>query len=71
MVAVFTTIANSDYMPTTRDYLTLLNISRLVQAGFIASLGFIKKPLYHWSVVIGLLIVALGSELTFVFKLNF
>jgi hypothetical protein len=71
MVTVFTTMANSDYMPTTRDYLTLINISRLVQSGFIASLGFIKKPLYHWSVVIGLLIIALGSELIFVFKLNF
>ena len=71
LVAVFTTMSNSDYMSITRDSLILINISRLVQSGFIASLGFIKKPLYHWLVVIGLLIAFFGSELTFVFKLEF
>ena len=71
LVAVFTTMSNSDYMSITRDSLILINISRLVQSGFIASLGFIKKPLYHWLVVIGLLTAFFGSELTFVFKLEF
>ena len=71
LVTVLTTTINSDYMSITRDSLILINISRLVQSGFIASLGFIKKPLYHWLVVIGLLIAFFGSELTFIFKLEF
>ena len=70
LVAVFTTMTNLDYMSINRDSLMLINVGRLVQSGFIASLGFIKKPLYHWSVVIGLLIVFFGSELTFVFELK-
>jgi len=71
LVTVFTTTINSDYMPITRDSLMLINISRLLESGFIVSLGFIKKPLYHWLVVIGLLIAFFGSELTFVSKLEF
>lgn len=71
LVVVFTTLTNLDHMSINRDSLMLINVGRLVQSGFIASLGFIKKPLYHWSVVIGLLIVFFGSELTFVFELKF
>ena len=71
LVSVFITITNSDYISITRDSLMLINISRLVQFGLTASLGFIKKPLYHWSVVIGLLINFFVSELTFIFELNF
>lgn len=71
LVAVFTTLSNSEYMSISRDSLRLINISRLVQSGFVASLCFIKKPLYHWLVVIGLVIAFFGSELTFAFKLEF
>ena len=70
-VAVFTTMTNLDYMSINRDSPILINVGRLVQSGFIASLGFIKKPLYHWSVVVGLLIVFFGSELTLVFEMNY
>ena len=71
LVAVFTTMTNLDYMPIKRDSLILINVGRLVESGFIASLGFIKKPVYHWSVVVGLLIVFFDSELKIVFELNF
>jgi len=71
LLSVFTTTTNSEYMPFTRNHLMLINIGRFVVTGITASLGFIKKPLYHWSVVIGLLIINFGSALTFIFRLKF
>jgi hypothetical protein len=71
LLSVFASTTNLEYLPFTRNRLMLINIVRFVIAGFTASLGFIKKPLYHWSVVIGLLIINFVSALAFVFRLKF
>ena len=53
---VITTTGTAESLPITPEYLIVLNIFRVVIAGVVASLGFIKKPSYHWSVLICLFI---------------
>ena len=67
---VITTTVTAKSLPITVEYLIVLNIIRVVLAGVVASLGFIKKPVYHWSVLIGLIIVMFGSTSAIIFELK-
>ena len=49
----------------------LFIIFRLVGAGAVASLAFIKKPAYHWVVLIGLFIAVIETTSAVLFKLKF
>ena len=67
---VIITTISAKSLPITAEYLTALDTLRLVAAGFVASLGFIKKPAYHWSVLIGLFIAIFASTSAIIFELT-
>jgi hypothetical protein len=67
---VITTTATAESLSITPEYLIGLNIFRVIVAGAVTSLGFIKKPAYHWSLLIGLLIVMFGSTSAIIFELE-
>jgi hypothetical protein len=67
---VIITTISAKSLPITAEYITALDTLRLVAAGFVASLGFIKKPAYHWSVLIGLFIAIFASTSAIIFELK-
>lgn len=71
LFGVITTTVTAESLPISGENLIVMNIFRFVVAGVVASLSFIKKPGYHWSVIIGLLIVVLGWMSAIIFELKF
>jgi hypothetical protein len=67
---VITTTVTAESLPITPEHLIELNIFRVVVAGVMASLGFIKKPAYHWSVLIGSFVVMFGWTSAIIFELK-
>lgn len=70
LFSVITTIFTAEFLPFTPEYLIMLNIFRVVFAGFVALLGFIKKPAYHWSVLIGIFIAMFWWTVAIMFELK-
>jgi hypothetical protein len=68
--AVIGSIAKSEYSNISKDSMTLLNSVRLLFAGLLASLGFIKKPAFHWVVLSSLFVAVLATASATVFVLQ-
>lgn len=71
IIAVFTTKFTYESLLTTGGTLTVYNILRLVTAGVLVSLAFIKKPSYHWIALIFSFALVTGSTSVVLFKLKF
>lgn len=59
------------YLSIAVETLKMLIIFRLAGAGVVASLAFIKKPAYHWVVLLGLCIAVIETTTAVLFKLKF
>ena len=68
---VIFTAVTVKYLSIGLETLKMLTIFRLVGAGAVASLAFIKKPAYHWVVLIGLFIAVIETTSAVLFKLKF
>lgn len=51
ILGVAASIAKSEYLSASRESLIMVNSARLLFAGIFASLGFIRKPAFHWLVL--------------------
>jgi hypothetical protein len=70
ILSIINTVVNSEYLFFDEEVLTIINGSRLLGAVSVASMAFIRKPAYHWLILIGVFIVLSASVSAHLFLLH-